>query len=37
MAVTAFEDCYSRHWRLEELGFMLSLEARQAYAIRKAV
>lgn len=36
VAVTAFKDRYNRHWRLEKLGFMSPLEARQAYAIRKA-
>jgi transposase InsO family protein len=35
-AVTAFKDRYNRHWRLEKLGFMSPLEARQAYALRKA-
>jgi transposase InsO family protein len=35
-AVTAFKDHYNRHWRLEKLGFMSPLEARQAYAMRKA-
>ena len=35
-AVTAFKDRYNRHWRLEKLGFMSPLEARQAYAIQKA-
>ncbi len=35
-AVTAFRDRYNRHWRLEKLGFMSPLEARQAYAMRKA-
>ena len=35
-AVTAFKDRYNRHWRLEKLGFMSPLEARQDYAIRKA-
>ena len=35
-AVTQFKDRYNRHWRLEKLGFMSPLEARQAYAIRKA-
>lgn len=35
-AVTAFKDRYNRHWRLEKLGFMSPLEARQAHAIRKA-
>lgn len=34
-AVTAFRDRYNRHWRLEKLGFMSPLEARQSYAIRK--
>lgn len=36
VAVTAFKDRYNRHWRLEKLGFMSPLEARQAHAIRKA-
>ena len=35
-AVSEFKDRYNRHWRLEKLGFMSPLEARQAYAIRKA-
>ena len=35
-AVTAFKDLYNRHWRLEKLGFMSPLEARQAYVLRKA-
>jgi putative transposase len=35
-AVTAFRDRYNRHWRLEKLGFMSPLEARQADAMRKA-
>jgi putative transposase len=35
-AVTAFKDLYNRHWRLEKLGFMSPLEARQAYALGKA-
>ena len=35
-AVTEFKDRYNRHWRLEKLGFMSPLEARQSYAIRKA-
>jgi transposase InsO family protein len=35
-AVNAFKDLYNRHWRLEKLGFMSPLEARQAYALRKA-
>ncbi len=36
-AVTAFADRYNRHWRLEKLGFMSPLEARQAYALKRAV
>ena len=35
-AVTSFKNRYNRHWRLEKLGFMSPLEARQAYALRKA-
>jgi transposase InsO family protein len=35
-AVTAFKDRYNRHWRLEKLGFMSPLEARQADAMKKA-
>jgi transposase InsO family protein len=35
-AVTGFKDRYNRHWRLEKLGFMSPLEARQAYAMREA-
>mgnify|MGYP001393575129 CR=1 FL=1 len=35
-AVTAFQDRYNRHWRLEKLGFMSPLEARQAYATLKS-
>lgn len=35
-AVTEFRDRYNRHWRLEKLGFMSPLEARQAHAIHKA-
>jgi transposase InsO family protein len=35
-AVTAFAERYNRHWRLEKLGFMSPLEARQAYAMREA-
>lgn len=35
-AVTEFKDRYNRHWRLEKLGFMSPLEARQAYAMQKA-
>lgn len=36
LAVTAFKDRYNHHWRLEKLGFMSPLEARQAHAMRKA-
>jgi len=36
VAVTEFKDRYNRHWRLEKLGFMSPLEARQAHALRKA-
>jgi transposase InsO family protein len=36
IAVTAFKERYNRHWRLEKLGFLSPLEARQAYAMRKA-
>ena len=36
VVVTAFMHRYNRHWRLEKLGFMSPLEARQAYAMRKA-
>ncbi|MGB4467155.1 MAG: integrase core domain-containing protein [Azovibrio sp.] len=35
-AVTAFKDRYNRHFRLEKLGFMSPLEARQAHAVGKA-
>jgi transposase InsO family protein len=35
-ALTEFKDRYNRHWRLEKLGFMSPLEARQAYALRQA-
>jgi putative transposase len=35
-AVTQFKDRYNRHWRLEKLGFMSPLEARQVYAMWKA-
>ena len=35
-AVTAFRDRYNRHWRLEKLGFMSPLEARQAHAMKMA-
>jgi hypothetical protein len=34
-AVMQFKDRHNRHWRLEKLGFLSPLEARQAYAIRK--
>ncbi len=36
VAVTEFKDRYNHHWRLEKPGFMSPLEARQAYALRKA-
>ncbi|HOF42167.1 MAG TPA: integrase core domain-containing protein [Candidatus Hydrogenedentes bacterium] len=36
VAVTEFKERYNHHWRLEKLGFMSPLEARQAYAMRKA-
>ena len=36
VAVTEFRDRYNRHWRLEKLGFMSPLEARQACAMREA-
>jgi transposase InsO family protein len=35
-AVTEFRDRYNRHWRLEKLGFLSPLEARQSHALRKA-
>ena len=35
-AVAEFKDRYNRHWRLEKMGFMSPLEARQAYAEREA-
>lgn len=35
-AVTEFKERYNRHWRLEKLGFMTPLEARQARALREA-
>lgn len=35
-AVSEFRERYNRHWRLEKLGFMSPLEARQASAMRKA-
>ena len=35
-AVTEFKDRYNRHWRVEKTGFLSPLEARQAYAMRKA-
>ena len=34
--VTAFKVLYNQLWRLEKLGFMSPLEARQAHALRKA-
>ena len=36
VAVTEFKERYNRHWRLEKMDFMSPLEARQAYALRKA-
>ena len=36
VAVTAFRDRYNHQWRLEKLGFMSPLEARQAYALHLA-
>lgn len=36
VAVTEFKERYNHHWRLEKLDFMSPLEARQAYAMRKA-
>lgn len=36
VAVTDFKGRYNRHWRLEKLGFMSPLEARQDYAMREA-
>jgi len=35
VAVTEFRERYHRHRRLEKLGFMSPLEARQAYAMQK--
>lgn len=35
-AVAGFKERYNCRWRLEKMGFMSPLEARQAYAIRKA-
>jgi putative transposase len=35
-AVVAFKDRYNRHWRLEKLGFMSPLEARQARLMKPA-
>ena len=34
-AVTEFRDRDNRHWRLEKLGFMSPLEARQAHALKR--
>ena len=36
VAITEFRERYNRHWRLEKLGFMSPLEARQVYAMQKA-
>ncbi|WP_144022060.1 integrase core domain-containing protein, partial [Caballeronia sordidicola] len=35
-AAIAFKDRYNRHWRLEKLGFMSPLEARQARLLKQA-
>ena len=35
-AATAFKDRYNRDWRLEKLGFMSPLEARQARLLKRA-
>jgi transposase InsO family protein len=35
-AVSEFREHCNRHWRLEKLGFMSPLEARQAHAMRRA-
>lgn len=35
-AVSDFKERYNRHWRLEKLGFMSPLEARQANAMQQA-
>jgi putative transposase len=37
VAVTESKEGYNRHWRVEKLAFMSLLEARQSYAIQKAV
>jgi len=34
--ITEFKERYNHHRRLEKLAFMSTLEARQAYAMRKA-
>lgn len=34
--VTEFKERYNRHWRLEKLGFLSPLEARQAYTLQEA-
>jgi transposase InsO family protein len=36
LAVGDFIERYNAHWRLEKLGFLSPLEARQAYAIKQA-
>jgi putative transposase len=36
IAVTEFANRYNHHWRLEKLGFLSPLEARQAYAMQAA-
>jgi putative transposase len=35
-AAVAFKDRYNRDWRLEKLGFMSPLEARQASLLKRA-
>jgi transposase InsO family protein len=35
-AAIAFKDRYNRDWRLEKLGFMSPLEARQARLLKQA-
>jgi transposase InsO family protein len=36
MAVTGFVHTYNTHWRLEKLGFLTPVEARQQYALPEA-
>jgi transposase InsO family protein len=35
-AVTDFVHTYNHHWRLEKLGFLTPVEARQQYALPEA-